>query len=345
MTDTLLLSSDELLQAAYSLPDQVEHAVRASRGLEGLPTRERVEHVVVIGMGAAGIAGDILQATAGPFMPVPVTVVKSYELPAFVGEGSLVFAISASGNTEETIEAATEAAVQGAKVVAITRGGRLGELAGSWGAPVVHVPRNVPSRAAIGALATPAIAILEEVGLFVGATQWIDLAVEQLRARSAELTKTGNVAERIASAVTGKLAIVHGGGSIGAAAAKRWKAQLNTNARVPAFWAAQPELSHNDVMGWDGATPELISQVVVVSLRHDDEHPQVTRRFELTHEHLAPFVAGIEEVRAEGDGALAQLLDLVMIGDVASILVANRSGVDTSATTFVSTLKNALREH
>jgi glucose/mannose-6-phosphate isomerase len=75
------------------LPEQVEAAVGNARGLDGLPEKATVEHVVVLGMGGSGIAGDILTAAAGPFMSVPVTVTKSYELPAFVGDGSLVFAI------------------------------------------------------------------------------------------------------------------------------------------------------------------------------------------------------------------------------------------------------------
>ena len=58
---------------------------------------ESVEHVVVLGMGGSGIAGDILIAAAAPFMAVPVVVVKSYELPHFVGEGSLVFVVSSNG--------------------------------------------------------------------------------------------------------------------------------------------------------------------------------------------------------------------------------------------------------
>ena len=87
------------------LPEQVRTAAANARGIDGLPDKASIEHVVVLGMGGSGVSGDILTAAAGPFMSVPVTVTKSYELPAFVGDGSLVFAISCSGNTEETIEA------------------------------------------------------------------------------------------------------------------------------------------------------------------------------------------------------------------------------------------------
>jgi len=110
---TLELDTQGIWDVTVALPDQVEVAAGRAHGVVGLPAHEDVEHVVVMGMGGSGIAGDILQAAAAPFMPVPVVVVKGYECPHFVGEGSLVFAVSFSGNTEETLQAATEAAVNG----------------------------------------------------------------------------------------------------------------------------------------------------------------------------------------------------------------------------------------
>src|SRR5262245_50753928 len=86
-------------EVTAALPEQIQQAVRDAHAVPGLPDRTDVENVVVMGMGGSGIAGDILLATAAPFMPVPVVVVKGYECPHFVGEGSLVFAVSCSGNT------------------------------------------------------------------------------------------------------------------------------------------------------------------------------------------------------------------------------------------------------
>ncbi len=100
------LDSLGMFEATASLPEQLGVAVGAAHGLDGLPDKAYVENVVVLGMGGSGIAGDLMVAVAGPFLAVPVCVAKSYDLPDFVGRGSLVFAISFSGNTEETVEAA-----------------------------------------------------------------------------------------------------------------------------------------------------------------------------------------------------------------------------------------------
>ncbi len=340
-----VLDTQGMFDATASLPEQVEAAAEAARHVDGLPDKASVEHVVVLGMGGSGIAGDILIAAAGPFMAVPVVTVKSYELPAFVGEGSLVFAISFSGDTEETLEAATEAAMQGARLVAVTSGGELEKLATGWGAPLVRLPGSIPQpRAALGAMAIPPLVVLEQVGLFPGAQQWIDLAVSQLQRRRDRLTRAGNEAAHLARRIGRTVPLVHGGGPIGATAAQRWKTQVNENAKTPAFWAAQPELCHNDIVGW-GQHGDVTRQVfTLVSLRHDSEHPQVTRRFDLVHDLMREVVAGIEEVHAEGEGDLAQLLDLILYGDFVSLHLAAQEGIDPGPVPVLDDLKTRLRE-
>ena len=339
------LDSLGMFEAAASLPEQVAAASQAARGLSGLPDHDYVEHVVVVGMGGSGIAGDVMVAVAGPFLPVPVSVVKGYDLPDFVGTGSLVFAISFSGDTEETVEAADEALDAGASLVAVTSGGALERLASAAGAPVVPVPPAIPQpRAALGAMAIPPLVVLEEIGLFPGASSWIDLAVSQLGRRRDHLVQPGSLAEELAERIGRTIPLVHGAQAVGAAAAARWKNQVNENAKAPAFFAVQPELCHNEVAAW-GQHGDVTRQILtLVNLRHDAEHPQVSRRFAIVEEIMREVVAGVAEVRAEGDGDLAQLLDLMLVGDFVSLHMAAREGIDPGPVPVLSELKQRLRE-
>ena len=343
MTDRL--DSQDMWGVTAGLPEQVEAAVRASADLDGLPGRDGIENVVVLGMGGSGIAGDILLATAGPFMAVPVVVVKSYTLPAFVGEGSLVFAVSFSGNTEETIEAASEAAVQGARVVAVTSGGELAKLAAGWGSPTVPVPDTIPQpRGALGAMAIPPLMVLEQVGLFPGASQWVQFACDQLKRRRDELVKDGSPAEELARRIGRTIPLMHSSGALGNAAAQRWKTQVNENAKAPAYWAVQPELCHNEVAGW-GQNGDVTRQVLtLVKLRHEHEHPQVFRRFELVDDLMREVVSSIEEVHAQGEGDLAQLLDLILFGDFMSLHLAYQEGIDPGPVPALVEIKTRLTE-
>jgi len=338
-----VLDSMRMLDAAFALPEQVAVACDAARGLDGLPDREEIEQVVVLGMGGSGIAGDVLMASAGPYLPLPVLVFRSYHVPAFVDEGTLVFAISFSGDTEETIEAVTAAALQGARVVAVTRGGELGHLADSWGVPIIGVPEDIPQpRAGLGALAIPPLVVLEDIGLFPGATYWIDAAIEQLKIRRDQLARPGNMGEHLARRIGRTMPLIHGGGGLGAVAAQRWKTDVNENAKCPAFWNTQSELCHNEVSGW-GQHGDITRQMfTLVNLRHDFEHPQVMHRFKVTADLLDEVVSSVETVEAQGEGELAQLLDLILVGNVTSLHMAFQEGIDPGPIPAQEQIKDAL---
>src|SRR5690606_26210828 len=140
------------------------------------------------------------------------------------------------------------------------------------------------------------------------------------------------------------LALIYGGGSIGAVAAMRWKTQFNENAKVAAFWNTIPELTHNEICGW-GQHGDVTRQVFrLINLRHEHEHPQVARRFALVSEVVDEVVGDIDEVWAEGDGALAQLLDLILYGDFVSLYSALEADVDPGPVPILTEIKARLAQ-
>ena len=336
-----------LWDAALGLPEQVEEAVDAavhSVPALVLPRRETVEQVVVLGMGGSGLAGDVLAAAAAPYLPVPVTVVKSYSIPAYVSQTTLVFALSFSGATEETLEAALEAVRVGADVVAVTTGGELAAFAKEEGLATFFVPARLPlPRAALGAMAVPPMVALEAIGLFPGARRWLGLSIEQLRRRRDQLLLAGNVAEEVARRIGQTIPVVESSRSVGVTAAMRWKTQINENAKRPAFWGAQPDAGHHEVVGWGHAPERTRDLLSLLHLRHDGEHPQVARRFGLVAELVGSAFADVIEVHAEGEGDLAQLFDLVLVGDLVSLHLAAVEGVDPGPAPVLDVLKARLR--
>lgn len=337
-----LLDSVGMFDLAAALPEQVAAAVALGAEVDGLPSHDDVEHVVVLGMGGSGVAGDILAAIAGPFMPVPVTVVKGYEAPSSVGDGTLCFAISYSGDTEETVEAAQAAAAAGARMVVLSTGGQLGALASSWGASHIQLPECPMPRAGVGSLGIPPLIVLERIGLFPGATQYVADAVDQLKRRRDKLIVDRGPGQRVAREIGRTMPVTYGGDALGAAAAYRFKCQVNENAKAPAFWAAMPEMAHNEICGW-GQHGDVTRQVMtVVRFRHAYEHPQVARRFELTFDIIDEVVHAVIDIGAEGDGALAQLFDLILQGDFVSLHMAAEAGVDPGPIPVLVDLKAAL---
>jgi glucose/mannose-6-phosphate isomerase len=342
---TGVLDTLGMFDATAALPEQLEVAVAGARQVEGLPAHDDIENVVVLGMGGSGIAGDLLCVVAGPFMPVPIVVHKGYGIPNFIGENTLVFAISFSGNTEETLEGAAEAAMAGGRMVCVSHGGELQELAGEWGAPHIAIADGIPMpRAGIGAVSAPPMVVLEQMGLFPGASSWIGAAVEQLKKRRDELITDGNAAQTLARRIGRTIPIIYGGAGIGQVAAQRWKGQCNENAKIPAFSNTIPELCHNEVCGY-GQYGDVTRQVFrLVNLRHEFEHPQIMRRFDLVTEAVDEVVGGVDTVTAEGEGPLAQLLDLVLFGDFTSLHLAAQEGVDPGPVPILDDIKAALTD-
>ncbi len=70
----------------------------------------------------------------------------------------------------------------------------------------------------------------------------------------------------------------------------------------------------------------------------------MARRFELVAEVLREVVADIIEVRAEGEGDLAQLFDLAIVGDFVSLHLAAAEGIDPGPIPVLNDLKRHLAE-
>jgi glucose/mannose-6-phosphate isomerase len=336
--------ADHVWEATFALPEQLAlGAATAASVAAALPYfGASLSSVAAFGMGGSGIGHDVLAAVAGPRSPVPIAVCKDYEVPAFVGPSTLVLAASFSGNTEETVAAFTASLERGARAVVVAGGGRLAALAGDAGVPVVPVPRDIPHpRLAIGAMSVAPLLVLEALGLLPGASELVSAAVEQLSRRRDQLA-AGDHAEQIAARIGRTIPLIYGGGPIGRAAALRWKGQVNENAKSPAFFAGHPELCHNELAGW-GQMGDVTRQLVtLVDLRHDFEHPQVARRFAAVDEVMEEVVADVVTVEAAGDGPLAQLFDLVLVGDVVALSLAAREGVDPGPIPVLEDLKVAV---
>jgi glucose/mannose-6-phosphate isomerase len=334
-------------EAVATLPEQFAEAAAAAAAVDlAAVSGAAVEHVVVCGMGGSGISGDVLAAAAAHDLAVPVTVLKGYRIPRFVGPGSLVFAVSYSGGTEETLEAAAAALTVGARLVAVCSGDELAALAAGAGAPVVGCPGGFMPRAALGHLATPLFVVCERLGLLPGAGAWIDAARAQAAARRdachPRVEGAANPARELARRIGRTFPLVWGAGALGAVAAYRWKADINENAKAPAFWNAFPELDHNEICGF-GQHGDVTRQVAtLVELRHDFEHPRLGRRVEATRTIVEETVASVLEVRAAGEGRLAQLIDLMYVGDWVSVYLALDAGVDPGPIEAIAALKDEL---
>ena len=336
-------------EALRGMPEQLAAAHEAAGKIDAaaLPAAADFDHIVTLGMGGSGIAGNMIQAVGTATMPVPVTVLKHYRTPAFVGPRTLAFALSYSGNTEETLEMACGVLASGARLIAISNGGALAELAAESGSLHLSCPDGVVMpRLALGALVAPLVVVLFRMGMMPEAHAGLLRAQQQLARRRDQCMPTADAARDPACELARKIGrtipVIYGSGGLGGVAALRWKQSVNENAKAPAYWNEYPELDHNEVCGW-GQHGDVTRQVfTLIELRHGLEHPRLEQRAVATRELIEEALYQVLTVEAEGEGRLAQLLDLVYLGDWTSYYLALDNDVDPGPIDAIARLKAAL---
>jgi glucose/mannose-6-phosphate isomerase len=291
--------------------------------------------VLVCGMGGSAIGGDLAEAALGDRLTRPVLTVRGYELPSWATPEWTVLASSYSGDTEETLACFAAAEALGARRIVASTGGALADAARAAGVPVVGLPGILQPRAAVAYM----FAVAAEVAALAGAGPRLhtemDAAASFLEARSEELrARAAEIATRLDDAPP----VVYGA-DLTAPVARRWKTQVNENAKLPAFFAELPEADHNELCGWTGVPAAAFSAVL---LEDSDQHPRERRRFELTAETIA--TSGVEVVRLEtvGETRVERLLWAVMLGDLVSVELAKLRRVDPAPIEAIEEFKATL---
>jgi glucose/mannose-6-phosphate isomerase len=290
--------------------------------------------VMICGMGGSAIGGDLAAAALGERCTLPLLTIRGYELPPWATPEWLVVCSSYSGNTEETLACWEAAGALGARRIAATTGGRLAEAARAAQAPVIGLPAALPSpRTAVGYM----FAVAAEAAALAGAPRIhteIDAAAAHLESSRESLLER---AERIAGRLDGTVPVIYGA-DLTTPVARRWKGEINENAKLPAFWAELPEADHNELSGWTEAEGNFSA----VFLRDADQHPREQRRIELTAEVVASAAAEVEQVVVEGDTRTERMLATVMLGDLVSLFLAAHRGFDPTPIEAIELFKQRM---
>ncbi len=338
------LDPEGLLARIEALPEQCEEAWQRARSLELPAAHAGASDIVLLGMGGSAISGDIVRSLSAASGGKPVALVRGYDLPASVGERTLVIACSHSGNTEETLSAYGQAIAAGAMTAVITTGGRIAELASDAGAPVFAYEYEGEPRSSLGHQLMTLVALGERIGLLESQQAAVAEATALMREQRARLgysaRETQNEAKQLARRLRGRLPIVVGAGVL-TEAAYRWKTQFNENSKCWAIAEQLPELDHNSIVGF--GLPD-VSALHAVFLRSGGLHPRVLLRYDATADALEDAGVSCEVVDTPGESALARVLAAVFHGDLVSYYLALLYGISPSPVAPIDKLKARLAE-
>lgn len=348
LDDQALLARNDpqsFLLSVERLVDQLAEGWKLGRDLANPPEAAGLKSIVVLGVGGSGISGDVLKVVLGPSFPLVVEVCRGYDIPGWVGPDTLVFAVSYSGRTEETLEAYAKARAAGARMVIVATGGPLAELGEREGHPVALVRDGLQPRAALGLMLMAMLGVCGRLGLgdYERDVEETTALVERRAGEYGPAVATErNRAKRIAAQMVGLLPIIYGSQGLSQVAAYRWKCQFNECAKVNAYSNFFSEVNHNEVMGWSpsGIAPPM--KPAVIMLRHSGEHPRIQDRISITLPLIADRLGVVEEIWAEGDSELARVMDLIYLGDYVATYTALAQGIDPCGVDLIDEVKRQL---
>jgi glucose/mannose-6-phosphate isomerase len=332
-----------MLRLTEEFPAQCREALAIAQAasLTGLEARPSV--AVLTGMGGSAAGGDFARAVFEAYGTTPFLVNRDYHMPHCVGLADLVFAASYSGNTEETLSAYADAHRAGARIICVTSGGKIADLAQADGHDVIRIPGGQPPRTALGFMLIPVLVAAERLKLIP--EQDYEAAFSLLERLAAEWTVeapyASNQTKQLAEALHGGLPVIYGLGSWQAVVANRWKGQINENSKTMAFANGFPELNHNEILGWVGAGGQSVGRWVGIMLEGGEESEKVKARARVT-EGLIGATAEFHHVAARGDSLLSKMLSLAFFADFTSIYLAALYGVDPENIDSIDTLKREL---
>lgn len=334
--EIVVLDEQKMLEKILDLPSQLEKSWAAYWIKEAPYKTEDFDNVVICGMGGSGIAGALAKELFVDSAK-PIETWADYRLPGFVGERTLVIAVSYSGDTEETVDSVRYAVEKKAKVLIISKGGKLEELSKISNIPFWVVEYESLPRAAFGwlyGLVLTALAKMQVVNLNEAA---YFQAVNELK-QTVEKKSFPDKAQELAMTLNNKVPVILAHSPL-STVAKRWITQFNENSKVFAYTSPMPEFCHNGIVGLDFAVPEKLS---VMYLESKFGFSRNIARQKIISEIIADNDISFTPLSVRSSSALAEQLLLVHFGDLLSFYLAGVYGIDPSPIEAIIKLKDKL---
>jgi glucose/mannose-6-phosphate isomerase len=323
------------------MPDQLRDALWRVESAN-LEPHDAPGGLVVAGMGGSAIGGSLARAALGDRASRSIVIARGYGLPPWTSPDSTVLCASYSGNTEETLAVYEAAGALGARRIVATTGGKLAEAARAEAVPVIPLPGGFQPRAAV---AYSLVVALEVAGL-CGAGERLHAEIDVAAAHLEQIVELWGpdapsdcLAKELARGLHGTIPQIAGSG-LTSPISYRWKTQINENAKMPCFAHELPELDHNEIVGWEGASQ--LGRFSAVFLDDSDLHPRIRQRIELTRGLIEAEAAGTYRVESIGQNRTERLISLVLLGDLVSLYLAVLRDIDPTPVAPIERLKSAL---
>lgn len=303
-----------------------------------------IDNVIITGMGGAAIAGDMIRSLCSDSAPFPIIMNRSYSLPSFVNDRSLVIILSYSGDTEETVSATKLAMKHQAHCIGITSGGFIGNLEGSNRFDIIKITSELSSRSAMAYFLIGIWRVFQALDIF---DQGDDELIETGNFMQEQIAFFSNLEENepaeIASEILDSLPVIYSSDGILEPVNMRWRNQIQEYAKTLAYGGVLPEMNHNEIVGWE-RTAHLMGKVSCIQLIDENDHHRIQKRMEITGELIKPHSVAFNIIKTIGSTPLQRMIYLVLYGDFMAFFLAILSETDPAPITKIDLLKQRLKE-
>jgi len=334
------LDKSNMAKYIADLPTQIEESLKKINKIE-LPEEWVAldwKNVCLCGMGGSAVANSLVANLPQSERKIPMTVIRGYEIPAWITEKSLVIITSHSGKTVETISAFKSAVEKKAKIFIVAERGELEELGKTAGSVIFDYNTKAVPRASLGFQLGAVFGLLKKLNVI---NQNIKPAVELLKKINNDynlenITKN-NIAKNLAFSCVDRLPIIVGSGIL-QSVAWRWKTQINENANACAFTEFLPEAMHNATQGT--ALPKHIQEsLIYFILENSFDTPELKIQIKKFVKLLEAVKIRYEIIEPIGDDIFSQKLSALILGDWVSYYLALLNNVDPTPVEMITALK------
>jgi glucose/mannose-6-phosphate isomerase len=293
-----------------------------------------VNDIVIAGMGGSGYTGDLVKAYLFN-TKLRINVVKDYNIPKFVDKNTLFFAISYSGNTEETVAAYRAAMRKGCKIVPISSGGKLEELAKLNGDNHIKVQDGIQPRLSTPYLFTAVMNVIANCGLVASPNDIVKKTSKELGLKQKGIETSG---KELAKKLKGKTPIIYSSQKL-LCLSEKWKTDINENAKTHAFYNMFSEFNHNEICSYENP----VGNFHVVILNDADDHIRVKKRIDIFKKLLGEYNTPVQEIAIKGDNYLTRLFTTVWMGLYVAYNLALEYNIDPTPVKIIESLKKDLK--
>jgi glucose/mannose-6-phosphate isomerase len=315
--------------------NQIAHAIVIGNSYSPSEKRRKISNVLISGLGGSGIGGTIAAEVVASEARTPIVTNNGYFIPSFVDDETLFLACSYSGNTEETISAANLAHEKGAKIVVISSGGKLKEMAEKHHWDFIGIPGGQPPRASFGLSFPEVLYALHAHGVITKKFEKeLEAAIKLLDDNETAIQKE---AQAITEKLFGKIPVIYAADGFGGVAT-RFRQQVNENSKMLCWHHVIPEMNHNELVGWRTKNDDL----AVILFRNKTDFKNIQARMEINKGTFAEYTNTTIEVWSKGASDLQRALYLIHIGDWISFFLGEKKGVDITEVKVIDHLKGEL---